>query len=173
MIANFPTCLAFVLAQEGGWSDDPSDPGGATQKGITLRTLQSFRHGATVEDLKNISDALVSMIYRRQYWAIMGCDNLPGGVDLMVFNFGTNAGPARSVMYLQVIAGVKQDGRDGAMTEAAIGKTPPTTVITKLAGLQRAHYRADPGFERFGDGWLAREDRAVAAAIQLIGHPLK
>lgn len=165
---TFPAALAFVLQEEGGWSNNADDPGGQTNKGITLRTLQSFQHGATAADLRTIPDATVAIIYRRQYWAIMGCDNLPAGVDLMTFNFGVNAGPARSVGYLQVVAGVRRDGIDGAITEAAVAKMPATTVISKMAALQRAHYQASPDFDEFGSDWMARTERCVKAAITLI-----
>lgn len=163
----FPECLAFTLAEEGGWSDNAADPGGATNKGITLRTFQSFLHGATVDDLRIISPAMVSTIYHREYWQIMGCDNLPGGIDLMIFDFGVNAGPARSVMYLQTVAGVRRDGIDGAITQAAVAKMSVSETIAKLNGLQVAHYRALPDFNRFGDGWLARSERRVKRALGL------
>jgi lysozyme family protein len=165
---SFPAALAFVLTQEGGWVDDPADPGGATNKGITLRTFRSFQHGATAADLRAISDAMVSVIYHREYWSVMGCDHLPAGVDLMVFDFGVNAGPSRSVQFLQAVAGVRRDGIDGALTQAAVGKMPGTTVITKLNGLQVAFYRSLPEFDRFGDGWLARGERRLKAAIAMI-----
>ena len=166
--ANFPACLAFTLTAEGGFSDNSDDPGGATNFGITLRTLQSFQHGATVDDLRAITQETVSTIYRREYWAVMGCDNLPSGPDLMIFDFGCNAGPARSVGFLQVVAGVRRDGIDGAITRAAITKMSPTAVIAKLSGLQRAYYQALPDFDDFGDGWLARTERRVAAALRLV-----
>lgn len=166
---NFSIALAFTLHEEGGWSDDPHDPGGATNKGITLRTYQQFHHGATTDDLRHIPDATVALIYRREYWGVMACDGLPTGVDLMVFDFGVNAGPARSVGYLQVVAGVRRDGIDGALTQAAAAKISPTHIITALASLQRAHYRALPEFGRFGDGWMARTERRVVAALRLVG----
>lgn len=165
---TFPIALAFTLDQEGGWSDNTDDPGGLTNRGVTLRTLQAFQHGATADDLRNISEATLETIYRREYWSVMGCDNLPAGVDLMVFDFGVNAGPARSVGYLQVVAGVRRDGVDGAQTQAAVAKLAPTNVITKLNGLMVAHYRALPSFDEFGDGWLARSERRLKAAITAV-----
>jgi lysozyme family protein len=165
---NFPACLAFTLKEEGGFSDNADDPGGITNKGITLRTFQAFQHGATADDLRVISDAAVATIYRREYWTVMGCDNLPAGVDLCVFDFGVTAGPARSVGYLQVVTGVRRDGVDGAVTQAAAAKLSPSLVISKLAGLQRAHYRALPQYEEFGKGWEDRTERRIKAALQMI-----
>jgi lysozyme family protein len=166
--SNFTACLAFTLKEEGGFSDNADDPGGITNRGITLRTFQAFQHGATADDLRAISDATVATIYRREYWTVMGCDHLPAGVDLCVFDFGVNAGPARAVGYLQVVTGVRRDGVDGAVTQAAAAKMSPSLVISKLSGLQRAHYQALPGFSEFGEGWIARTERRVMAAIGLI-----
>lgn len=165
---DFPTSLAFTLSQEGGWTDSADDPGGCTNKGITLRTLQSYQHGATATDLRNISDAMTATIYHREYWAVMACDGLPSGVNLMCFDFGVNAGPSRSIGFLQVTAGVRRDGIDGAVTQAAIAKMSPTGVITTLAGLQRAYYRALPEYPDFGDGWMARTDRRLKTAIAML-----
>ena len=168
--ASYAACLAFVLQEEGGWADNPDDPGGQTMEGITLRTLESYQHGATADDLRNISPDLVSAIYRREYWTVMGCGNLPDGVNLVVMDFGVNAGPSRSVGYLQVVAGVRRDGIDGAITQGAIAKMSPTAVIAKLAGLQKAHYQALPTFDEFGDGWMARcpnhEDRDASLSVK-------
>jgi lysozyme family protein len=166
--AGFPDCLTFTLQQEGGFVDNADDPGGATNQGITLRTLQSFEHGATVDTLRHITYGMTSMIYHRDFWAVMACDGLPIGVDLMVFDFGVNAGPSRSIGFLQITAGVRRDGIDGAITQAAVGKMSATGVVTTLAGLQRAYYRALPEFGNFGEGWMARTDRRIKAAIELL-----
>lgn len=165
--ASYAACLAFTLQQEGGFVDNPADPGGATNHGITIATLEAYQHGATIEMLKSISPDLVSAIYRRDYWTVMGAGNLPDGVNLMVFDFGVNAGPARSVGFLQIVAGVKRDGLDGALTQAAIAKMSPIDVIAKLSGLQRAYYQALPGFNTFGDGWIARTERRVTLALKM------
>src|SRR6185437_16377169 len=73
----FDTALAFTLAEEGGFSDNPADPGGATNKGITLATFREYQPGATVDELRAISDADVWRIYRLGYWNHMRCGDLP------------------------------------------------------------------------------------------------
>lgn len=86
----------------------------------------------------------------------------------MVMDFGVNAGQTRSVGYLQSVAGVRRDGVDGAQTQAMVAQMPVTHVITTLAALQRAHYRALPTFGRYGEGWMARTDRRITAALKLL-----
>ena len=76
---NFEKCKSLTAVSEGGWSDHPSDPGGATMKGVTLRTYAAWRklHGQpepTKADLKVISDDEVSAIFKAQYWDAARCD---------------------------------------------------------------------------------------------------
>jgi len=165
---NFPVCLSFTLGAEGGWSDNPHDPGGATMRGITLHTFQGYKAGATKQELRNISDKDVAAIYRHGYWAPVRGDDLPAGIDLMVFDFGVNAGPDRAVLELQQVVGVKADGILGPISLAAVAKAPATETITKLSGLQRAYYRSLPTWGEFGHGWMNRTDARVTAALRLL-----
>lgn len=162
--ATFPTALAFTLLSEGGWSNHPADHGGATNKGITLTTFQTFQPGATANDLRNISDATVATIYRRQYWDVMACDALPSGVDLSVFDFGVNAGPQRSIRLLQQIVGVQVDGINGPQTEAAAAQMETTSALRRLYDAQVAYYKSLAQFPVFGAGWLKRAEMRLSAA---------
>jgi Glycosyl hydrolase 108 len=92
MIDAFETCFAFTLRAEGGYVDDPADPGGPSNMGITLATLRQWSDdpdlgAAQVEDMR-----LRAAIYRSLYWNPLRADALPCGVDLMVFDMGVNAG---------------------------------------------------------------------------------
>jgi lysozyme family protein len=167
--ANFPVCLAFTLKEEGGLVDNPDDPGGLTNQGITLITFGwYFAGGATA--LRAIGSDQVNFIYQSGYWRPVGGDGLPRGVDLVVFDFGVNAGPGRSVIALETVAGTKRDGIDGPLTESAVAKLDPGVVIDKLTNLHEAFYRADPDFDEFGAGWLARLARCRAQAHEMIGE---
>lgn len=167
--SNFPACLAFTLAEEGGWSDDPDDPGGCTNQGVTLATYRMF-HGpdATPETLRAMTDAERDLIYCEGYWDAVAGDALPCGLDLMAFDFGVNAGPARSVARLQIIVGTKPDGIIGPITLRAIGAIQLPAIIDQFFASQRDYYMALPGFPTFGKGWLARCDRRVAEARRMI-----
>jgi lysozyme family protein len=156
--ANFPDpCLTFTLKHEGGLVDDPDDPGGLTNQGITLATFSAyFPRVGDAAGLRAMTVEQRNIIYDAGYWIVTGCDKLPSGVDLVVFDFAVNAGPKRSVIALETAAGTKRDGIDGPLTETAIGKMDPVVVITKLTNLHEAFYRADSDFDEFGGGWLAR-----------------
>jgi lysozyme family protein len=170
MKGNFPDpCLTFTLKHEGGLVDDPDDPGGLTNKGITLKTFNLwFPRAGGADGLRTISSQQVNIIYDAGYWMNVQGDALPTGVDLVVFDFAVNAGPGRSVMMLEAVAGTNRDGIDGPRTETAIAKMDPTVVITKLTNLHEAFYRADPDFDEFGGGWLARLADCRTQALAMV-----
>jgi len=167
-VTPFDTALAFTLAEEGSFVDDPRDPGGATNKGITLTTFQGYHPGATADDLCAISDNDVWRIYRLEYWNKLRCGDLAPGVGLSVFDFGVNAGPGTSARMLQWASGLSGDDVDGIVgphTIAAANRRAPAILIDTLAAMQTAHYRRLPDFPTFGKGWLARTARRKAAAL--------
>src|SRR5690554_5603848 len=114
MEANFREALPLVLKHEGGFVNHPSDPGGATNKGITIENYRRYvKKNGTVADLKAITDEEVAKVYKLFYWDAVKGDDLPGGVDYAVFDFAVNGGPGRAIKFLQRIAGVTQDGAIG------------------------------------------------------------
>jgi lysozyme family protein len=104
-MSRFETCLGFVLKEEGGFVDHPQDPGGATNHGITKDTWEAWaKKPATVADIRNLTVADVVPIYRDRYWEAAKCPRLPLGVDLAVFDFAVNSGPATAIRHLQKVA---------------------------------------------------------------------
>jgi hypothetical protein len=117
MKENFEQSLQYVLVHEGGFADHPSDPGGATMKGVTLATFRRhFGANKSVNDLKNITQAQLEQIYRSGYWDKCRCDQLPSGVDYAVFDGAVNSGPGRSAIWLQGAVGAVRDGGIGPNT---------------------------------------------------------
>ena len=86
MLGNFQKSLAVTLAYEGGWADNPKDPGGATMKGVTLKLYQKYKPGATKTALRNISTGLLSELYQKEFWSPISGDRLAAGVDLATFD---------------------------------------------------------------------------------------
>jgi len=168
--ADWNACLAFVLAAEGGYVDDPMDPGGATNLGITLDVLSQWRHSAvTKDDVKNLGRDEAAAIYRTNYWNASRCSDLPAGVDLMVFDASVNTGNGRSAKFLQEALGVAVDGSIGPLTLAAANSKPAAGVIDDLAQLRLAFYQSLPTYHRFGAGWTARVAQVQGHALQMAG----
>lgn len=98
---NWQRSLQWVLKWEGGWADNPADPGGATMKGITIGTYTRWRqaHGQpppTKDDLRNISDAEVEEIYKTWFWEASGASNMSWPMCLAVFDLAVNGGVERA-----------------------------------------------------------------------------
>ena len=165
---RFDRCLETVLRQEGGFVDHPRDPGGATNMGITLATLRAFRDAeVTADDVRDLTRAEAREIYRARYWTPMRCADLPAGLDLMVFDFGVNAGPSRAVRLLQRVAGVSADGSIGPITLAAARAVPAGGLVEAMAEGRLDYYRGLDGFATFGRGWTARVEEVRRAALAM------
>lgn len=172
-MSDFAPCVAFTLREEGGFVDNPDDPGNATNLGITLATLSHWRgHSCTVDDVRALTQAEASAIYRADYWTPLMADSVASGLDLMLFDFGVNTGCGASTRMLQRIIGVTQDGEMGPETlHAAVGSLAVIrSRIASLGSLQEQYYRDLPTFDEFGSGWIARTQRRQSAAMALTIH---
>ena len=93
MDRNFNRAVTATLKYEGGWSNHPSDPGGATNLGVTIATFRRYvKQNGTIADLKALTVDQAKTVYRRQYWDAVSGAELPDGVDFAVFDFGVNSG---------------------------------------------------------------------------------
>jgi lysozyme family protein len=157
MDRNFAKALKLVLKYEGGYVNHPNDPGGPTNKGITLATYRRYINSkGTVENLKAITDQQVAKVYRKQYWDAVKGDDLPDGVDFAAFDFAVNSGPGRSAKFLQAVVGATVDGKIGPVTIAAVKAKPATEVITDLIAKRLRFLKALKTWKTFGRGWSAR-----------------
>lgn len=163
---SFADCLPLILASEGGFVDDPADHGGATNLGVTLATLSSWRgRPCTIAEVEALTPADVGPIYLARYYNASHANDCPPGVDLMVFDEATNQGVGRAIESLQMAAGVVADGIVGPKTLIAVRAYAPEVLIAAIAKNREAHYRALPTFGRFGKGWLNRLERTKHTAL--------
>jgi len=169
MEANFFFSLEMVLKHEGGFVDHPEDPGGATNKGITHKTYAEFlgRPLEDVDELKNIPDEHVQLIYKKGYWDRIMADQMPDGLDFATFDWAVNSGPGRAAKNLQSLVGATEDGAIGPRTMARINATDPVTLIQALAKRREEYYRSLKTFGTFGRGWLRRNEETLEAALEM------
>ena len=165
---SFEACLPIILQSEGGFVNNPADPGGATNLGVTLNTLSSWLgRAATITDVQALTPASVAPIYQARYWNVCSCDAWDSGVDLMVFDEAVNQGPGRAITTLQAALGVTADGSAGPATLAAAQLEDAAATIAKIAALREAFYRSLSTFSVFGTGWLNRLNRTTALAQKM------
>lgn len=167
-MSDFATVLPWVLAHEGGWSDHPSDPGGATMKGVTQAVYSAYRlrHGLPVQSVRNISDDELEAIYRRQYWDVVRGDDLPPGLDYAVFDFAVNSGPSRAAKFLQRILGVEADGVIGERTLDAAHARSAGPLIVALCDARLAWLKTLRTWATFGRGWERRVNGVRDGALR-------
>lgn len=170
--ANFQHALRLVLKHEGGWSDHPRDPGGATNKGITLATYSGWLgRSASKAELRDIPKAHIDAIYRDRYWKPCGGDLLPSGVDYCVFDFGVNSGPRTAVKRLQEIVHTEQDGIVGPDTLAAVNRYGHRKTIRDLTARRFRFLRSLSTWDTFGRGWTRRVNGVEQAAFDMLEEP--
>ena len=169
MNMNFDKCMSMLLEHEGGYSDDSRDSGGKTNLGVTKRVYDEF-HGvdATEEEMRGLTKADVTPIYRRNYWDRCKCHDLPSGIDWAVFDFAVNAGTGRAAKTLQRAVGAEEDGSIGPLTLMLVKKHESTNVINRMAVYREEFYRSLSNFDHFGRGWLRRNDETREQALALL-----
>lgn len=181
--SNWPAALALVLRHEGGFVNHPLDPGGATNFGVTRRTLAGWRGVSPWWRLprsavRELGSDEAGCIYRDHYWQTINAAALPAGLDLAMFDFAVNSGPQRAVKTLQYLVGAKADGILGPNTLSAMRRTVAeagiAALIDRLSGKRLGFLQSLGGWLVFGSGWRARvEDvRRAALAMAATGdHP--
>lgn len=166
---NFAASLALVLQHEGGFVDDPHDPGGRTNRGVTQAVYDDWRtnEGLGKRDVKLLNGFETSAIYRKRYWNAVHGDDLPSGVDYCVFDFAVNSGTNRAARYLQRAAGVLDDGQIGPVTVAAVKAKPADEIIESVCAARLNFLRQLKIFDRFGRGWTTRVSDVASKAKEM------
>lgn len=169
MRGNFDKALAAVLKHEAGFVNHPRDPGGMTNLGVTKKTWEAWV-GHEVDELamRALAPADVAPLYKARYWDAIRGDDLPAGVDYVMFDCAVNSGPKRAVMIAQQVASAAQDGAIGPKTIAAIEAVIDTkgadAFITNYSEERELFLRSLPTFDTFGRGWVRRVDEVEAYA---------
>jgi lysozyme family protein len=153
MKQNYNYCLQQVLKSEGGYTNDPRDPGGPTNYGITIADYRAYiNKSGTASDVKNMHLADAQSIYRTKYWNALGCDDLPSGIDYTVFDYGVNSGIGRArTVYNQI--------------KSKYAK--PIDLINAINDERLAFLKSLRTWATFGGGWGPRVARVRADSIKL------
>jgi lysozyme family protein len=177
MKANADRALRLILKHEGGYVDHPRDPGGATNRGVTIGTLKRLgidKDGdgdSDVVDLKLLTEAEAVRVFKAFYWDAVQADLLPSGLDYAVADFAVNSGPVRAAQYLQRILGVEDDGHIGPKTLAAVAKANPAAVITALTERRLTFLRGLSTWNTFKGGWQRRVGEVRDEAMRMAAQP--
>ena len=171
-MANFDQYFPRLLQEEGGFVDNPDDPGGATNKGITLETFRSYAEpllgiAPTLENLKQLTDQQAKQIYRREYWdAVDGNRIINQDLAEMICDFYVNAGDNAIRVLQRVINRLKEgrplqvDGIMGPNTLAAVNSLDAASLYNDYKAARIQYYveltETDPNLKVFLAGWIDR-----------------
>ena len=169
---TYDSALKRVLAHEGGYTNNPADPGGPTNYGITIADYRHYvKPHATAADVKAMPLEDAKRIYKARYWDALSCDNLPSGVDYAIFDYGVNSGIRRSAKVLQRIVGVSADGQIGPNTIAAVNTRNPSDLINSICDERLAFLKGLRTWSVFGRGWGRRVSDVRVIALAMANKP--
>lgn len=158
-MSNFDKAIDRVFKHEGGYSNHASDPGGATQFGITQATLNTARARGVLllpTQVQSLSRGQAKMIYNELYWEEFKCNLLSDPLAFQLLDAVVNHNGRTAVRWLQGAVGAVADGVIGPRTLEAIGKRDD--LRTGVAFLQQRldYYNDLSTFKTFGAGWTQR-----------------
>ena len=158
MSANFDRAFVELLGHEGGYSNNPADPGGETIWGITVAVA---RENGYVSSMQAMDVSVAKSIYIKKYW-LPEFDSLPYAVAFQVFDAAVNSGPWQAARWLQRSVHVADDGKIGPITLAAIAAAEPLGLVL-LFNAERLTFLTNLStWSSFGKGWARR----VASNLQ-------
>lgn len=178
--STFDRALDHVFEMEGGFTDDPYDPGGPTNLGITLATYAAHKRATLTaantaglrQELQHLDKDTAREIYLARYWQPSRSGLLPPAVAVMHFDASVNHGVGGSARMLQEALEVDIDGDIGPVTLAAAREQPLASTLDRYAAIRHARYQGLPHFWRFGRGWTRRVEATRALATTLLDCPL-
>lgn len=146
---NFDEAIERVLPMEGGYSNDPNDPGGETNFGISKRSYPFV-------DIAGLTRDGAKAIYRTDFWENIHADELYDGVAYQSLDFAVNSGVGTAIRYLQRVLGVADDGHWGPVTAAAAKAMPEHRQIMLLAAARLDFMRKLKAWPSYSSGWTGR-----------------
>ena len=163
---NFRIALAETLSHEGGYANNPADPGGITMRGVTRKIWAKWtsrkEKDVTAEEMRSLTVEQIMPLYHAWYWGPVRADDLPGGLDFVIFDIAVNSGPERSVRMLQKAINqlgrirVGVDGVIGPKTLSAASKINVFDLINEVGNTRLWFYFDLSTFRTFGKGWMRR-----------------
>ena len=161
-MANHKLIIPFILRWEGGYTNDPDDLGGPTNRGITLKTFRTaYGSKATAADLRRMTTLQWEHIFKTYYWDRWQADRIHDQSIANILVDWTWASGIHAVLIPQRILGVKPDGIVGTQTLNALNSHPDPQLLFNEIKQSRITFinkicRSRPQNQKFRRGWLNR-----------------
>jgi lysozyme family protein len=158
---NFKDSLEFVMRWEGGLVDHPSDPGGITNFGISIRAYPELG----VEGIRNMTATKAAELYFKDYWTPCIPEYLPKSASCLIFDAAVNQGSGFARKCLQRACGAKSDGILGPETRRKVLAMSERRLCLEIAVQRAIRYALISTFKTFGKGWMRRLFSCFAVAL--------
>lgn len=146
---TFDVAFDRLIGNEGGYVNDPDDPGGETNWGISKRAYPNV-------NIKNLTRDQAKEIYRQDFWNRISANQLPDGVAFQVLDFAINSGVETAIRYLQRAVGVADDGHWGRVSQAASQRMSESDLIMALNAERLDFMTRLKNWPTAGRGWARR-----------------
>lgn len=157
---SFDKAIDFVLDHEGGYSNDPNDPGGETKFGIAKRYHPDL-------DIQSLTIDQAKALYKKGYWDRLNLDDLPERVAFILFDTAVNCGTVRAVKLLQKSlnalqpeSALAEDGILGPHTIRVMLNANERELVREFILQRQKYYRQKvrdaPKKSKFFAGWILR-----------------
>lgn len=157
---EFDRAFDILISHEGGFSNHPDDPGGATMYGVTEAVARANGFTGHMRDYTLLE---AKAVYRKQYWDACQCEFMPEVIRYPLFDAAVNSGAVQAIKWLQSAAGVKADGVIGAMTRSAVAVSNHQLLRQQMIG-KRLRFMTDlKNWPSFSKGWSKR----IAALLEM------
>lgn len=169
MKTNFGKSLELVLKSEGGYVNNPADPGGMTNLGCTKSTWEAWLgHQVSENDMRLLKINDVAPLYKQKYWDRVSGDDLPTGLDYAVFDAAINSGAGRASKWLQETLNVKADGVIGPITIKASKACDVMRLIAQFNDTRLRFLEELPTWGTFGRGWSNRISSVQSDSTKMV-----
>lgn len=176
MIDNFDRCFELTMSIEGGFTDDPRDPGNWTGGKRNKGTLKGTKFGISAAsyphlDIKNLTLQDAKNVYKADYWDAVRGDEMPKGLDFILWDVAVNHGPYDAKVWLQSAIGAVSDGKLGPRTMARLAKKDAVEVIKEVCALRGNDYARLKTVSVHGKGWYRRLTSTLVDAVDMAREP--
>lgn len=176
MKENFAKAFESVIGHEGGFTDDKRDRGNWTSGTVGVGLLKGTKYGVSAMtypslDIRNLTVEDAQAIYKRDFWDKCRCDDLPAGVDFLLFDAAINHGASRAIRFLQAAVGAMQDGVIGTKTLLAVWSRDKTAVVDEFCVRRMIFYTRIATWVHYDLGWTRRAFSTHRQALDLALAP--
>lgn len=146
---KFDDAFELLIGHEGGYVNNPRDPGGETKYGISKRSYPG-------EDIPNMTLARAKAIYLHDYWGAAGCDAVPDVIKADLFDAAVNSGVHAAIRMLQRACSADPDGILGPRTLMALQSMAPARLVARFNGSRLEFMASLATWPTFSRGWARR-----------------